>query len=84
MGRATIQEAEVALVIAGSKVATAIDALRGELGVSVPDLADRIERDRTHLWRVLHGKASLTADIATRCLRELANVVEYQTAASRG
>lgn len=86
MGRATAtaDQAREAVETAGAALGQAIDALREVLGLSVPDLADRIQRDRSHLWRVLNGEVTATADIAARCLRELANVVEYQKAASRG
>lgn len=79
MGTGSKTEETRADVLARSAIT--IDVLRDELGISVPDLADRIERDRTHLWRILNGQAALTADIFSRSLRELANVIEYRAAA---
>lgn len=62
-----------------------LDALRESLGVSVPDLADRICTDRSHLWRVLNGRSNATADLASRVLRELADVLrEPAKAGGRG
>lgn len=58
----------------------ALDILRRDLGVSVPDLADRISSDRSHLWRVLNGKSTATPDIISRCLVELATILRDQPA----
>lgn len=61
-------------------LAVRIDDVRDHLDISVPDLADRIDRDRSHLWRVLRGEATLTPDVAARCLREMANVIMFREA----
>lgn len=57
-----------------------LEALREELGLSVPDLADRIGRDRTHVWRVLNGQAPATPDLVSRCLIGMADVIASRRA----
>lgn len=58
----------------------AVETLRGVLGITVPELALMIERDRTHLWRVLHGQATATPDLLSRCLMALGATLHDQQA----
>ena len=51
-----------------------LDALRESLGVTIPELATMIERDRTWLWRVFAGRVTATPDIVSRCLIALGTV----------
>ena len=63
-------------------LAFAIDSLREELRLSVPDLADRIDyADDAHLWRVLNGDAAMSNEIAWRCVAAMADVMRYRDAA---
>lgn len=81
---APVTQVTAAALIVGPAVALvgviptvkALDALRDSLGVSVPQLAGLIGNDRTHLWRVLHGHATATPDLVSRCLFALAGLVK--------
>jgi len=37
-------------------VAFALDALREEIGLSIPDLASRADMDADHLWQLVNGQ----------------------------
>lgn len=63
-------------------LAFAIDSLREELGLSVPDLADRIDHeDDANLWAVLNGDTAMSNEIAWRCVAAMADVMRYRDAA---
>lgn len=55
-----------------------LDTLRDSLGITVPDLAERVGYDMNDLWRVLGGHTPATPDLAIRCLRVLAAELQTQ------
>lgn len=56
---------------------TAIKAIRVARDLSIPELAARVGRDRTYLWRVERGEAGASAET----LRRLAEALEVPVAA---
>jgi hypothetical protein len=50
------------------EVAFAIDALREEMGLSIPDLAYRADMDADHLWELVNGRPMLASEAARLCM----------------
>lgn len=59
----------------GGAVAFAIDALREELGLTVPELAERAEMTPTHLWEIVNTDAPMTPAEAARLCMEMSFVL---------
>jgi hypothetical protein len=57
----------------------ALDAWRDDLGLSLTDLADRTDIDEKDLHRLLSGHTPVAAGHQSKCLRALADVIEFQT-----
>lgn len=52
-------------------IAARMEQARWERGISVAELARRIDVDRKHLWRVLNGERAMRADEFVRLCAEL-------------
>lgn len=58
-----------------SDVVRSVAMLLEEYRVSIPELAEQIGKDRTHLWRVLNGHVPATHDIVSRCLIGVGEII---------